>query len=123
MQMREKSPGESRAEALLPLSDLVFHMLLALGEGAAHGYAIGKKIEKRTRGRLNPTTDTLYESLNRLHSEGLIEPDDSVIHISEDARRRYFCLTELGRQAKSLEVQRLHELVRVAQERKLYADH
>ena len=116
------SESAAAADRLWPLGDLAFHVLLALGQGSAHGYAIGKEIEQRTRGRLNPTTGALYQSLKRLRADGLIEPDESVSHISEDARRKYFRLTDVGREAASLEARRLHELVRVAQERKLYAD-
>jgi DNA-binding PadR family transcriptional regulator len=35
------------------LSDLAFHVLLALGDGPSHGYAIGKDIEERSVGRLD----------------------------------------------------------------------
>lgn len=38
-----------------PLSDLAFHVLLALGDGPSHGYAIGKDIEDRSGGRLDPS--------------------------------------------------------------------
>ena len=45
------------------LSDLAFHILLALGEGPSHGYAIGKNVEERSAGRLDPTTGALYQAL------------------------------------------------------------
>ena len=43
----------------LPLSNLSFHVLLALGDRRCHGYAIGKDVEKRSGGRPNPTTGGL----------------------------------------------------------------
>lgn len=57
----------------LPFSNLSFHILLALGEGPSHGYAMGKDVEQRSGGRLRPTTGGLYQALRRLGEDGLIE--------------------------------------------------
>jgi len=100
------------------LSDLAFHILLALGEGPSHGYAIGKFIEQQSGGRLDPTTGALYQALRRLSDEGLVVsvagPDEV------DERRKYFELTPRGRRAAAAEADRLHALVRTARQRKLY---
>ena len=114
------SAGQTDAERHLPLSDLPFQILLALGNGDAHGYAIGKEIEERTSGRLNPTPGSLYQALRRLREDGVIavaeatDPDGG-----GDARRQYFQLTPLGRRVVSLEIERLEALISVAQERSL----
>lgn len=105
----------------LPLSELPFQILLALGGGASHGYAIGKEIEERTSGRLNPTTGSLYQSLKRLKEDGFIEeapPEDA----DGDSRRKYFRFTPLGRRAMALEVERLEELVSLARVRALTSE-
>jgi DNA-binding PadR family transcriptional regulator len=102
----------------LPLSELPFQILLALGAGASHGYGIGKEIAERTSGRLNPTTGSLYQSLKRMKEDGLIEEAGSG-DPGGDARRKYFRLTPLGRKVAALEVQRLEELVSLARERAL----
>ena len=54
------------------LPDLVFHVLLALGQGPSHGYAIGQDVEEQSGGRLDPTTGALYQVLRRLTDEGLL---------------------------------------------------
>src|SRR5262245_13689844 len=100
------------------LSDLAFHILLALGEGPAHGYAIGKDIEDRSGGRLDPTTGALYQALRRLEEEGLVAP--AAAPREADARRKYFALTPQGRRAAAAEARRLDTLVRAARKRKLY---
>jgi DNA-binding PadR family transcriptional regulator len=100
------------------LSDLAFHVLLALGDGPSHGYAIGKFIEEQSAGRLDPTTGALYQALKRLADEGLIEPADGPG--SADARRKYFALTRQGRRAAAAEARRLDALVRAARQRKLF---
>ena len=102
----------------LPLSELPFQILLALGSGASHGYGIGKEIEGRSSGRLKPTTGSLYQALKRLKDDGLIESTDPKEE-NGDTRRKYFQLTPLGRQVMALEAERLAELVAVARERSL----
>ncbi len=103
----------------VPLSNLSFHILLALGGGPAHGYAIGKEVEKRSDGRLNPTTGSLYQALKRLQDDDFIEP----AHAAEgvDARRHYFRLTRLGRMVAAREAGRLDKLVSAARAKKLYS--
>jgi DNA-binding PadR family transcriptional regulator len=104
----------------LPLSALSLHILLSLGNGPAHGYAIGKEIEERSGGALNPTTGALYQALKRLRDDGLVEPAPEETERAADARRRYFRLTELGRKAVALEAERLEGLLRAARAAKLY---
>ena len=105
-------------EPTLALSDLAFHILLALGNGPLHGYAIGRDVEQQSGGRLDPTTGALYQALRRLSEDGLIAsakgPGDS------DPRRKYFALTARGRRAAAAEAQRLDGLVRAARKRKLF---
>lgn len=113
-------PGKPKAERFVPLSNLSFHLLLALGPGPGHGYGLGKEIERRTDGRLTPTTGSLYQALKRLADDGLIEPAPEAAAESSDERRQYFRLTALGREVAKLEAGRLHELVRLAEECRLY---
>jgi len=100
------------------LSDLAFHVLLALGEGPSHGYAIGKAIEEQSSGRLDPTTGALYQALKRLAEDGLIAEVNAPKDV--DARRRYFSLTPSGRRAAADEAARLDALVRTARKRRLF---
>ena len=108
------------AEQYLPMKADEFHILLALGPGASHGYAIGLEIEERSDGRLRPTTGALYQSLKRLHDDGLIEADAAAGKASPDARRKYFHLTELGRDVAAAEAHRLDTLVATARAHHLY---
>ena len=114
------SDGRSDAKDFLPLSDLSFHALLALGAGASHGYAIGKDIERRSGGRLSPATGSLYQALRRLHRDGLIGEVSRPRHIAvDDARRQYFRLTPFGRRVFALEARRLDALLSAARELRL----
>jgi PadR family transcriptional regulator PadR len=109
---------DESVESASAMSDLTFHVLLALGEGPSHGYAIGKDIEERSSGRLDPTTGALYQALRRLTEEGLIAPAQGPG--ATDERRKYFALTPRGRRAAGHEARRLEALVRTARRRKLY---
>jgi DNA-binding PadR family transcriptional regulator len=102
------------------LSDLAFHVLLALGEGPSHGYAIGKAVEEQSAGRLDPTTGAMYQALRRLAEEGLIAEADRPKDV--DPRRRYFILTAQGRRAAAAEAARLDTLVRTARKRRLFPE-
>ena len=59
-------------ERLLPLTPLSTAILLGLAEGARHGYAIMKEVERQTDGRLTPGAGSLYAALQRLQDDGLI---------------------------------------------------
>jgi len=112
---RMKEVDTTRSQAL---PDLVFHVLLALGHGPSHGYAIGKDVEEQSGGRLDPTTGALYQVLRRLTDEGLVAPVAGPEDV--DPRRKYFALTRVGRRAAAQEAERLAALVRAARQRKLY---
>ena len=111
-------PSATDVQQFLPLTNLSFHVLLALGDGPAHGYAIGKEVEERSHGQLSPATGSLYQVLKRLSQDGLIEPADDA---DGGARRQCFELTELGRQTAEAEAGRLHDLVDVARSKRLFS--
>ena len=102
---------------LLPLSPTVFHMLLALGEGERHGYALKREMARRTGGKLNPGPGVLYGSINKMVEQGLIEesaerPDPHL----DDERRRYYRITPFGRRVAQAEAARMRGLVRLAEQ-------
>ena len=112
---RMRTPEPTSAPSL---AELPFHILLALGDGPSHGYAIGQQIEEQSGGRLDPTTGALYQALRRLTEEGLVTPVDAPDDV--DPRRKYFVITRLGRRAVAQEAERLATLVRAARQRGLY---
>ena len=101
---------------MLPLTNLAFHVLLALGDGPAHGYAIGKEVEHRSNGMLSPATGSLYQVLKRLRQDGLIDDAPSS---GDDSRRQSYELTLLGRSVAEAEAHRLSELVGAARKKRL----
>ncbi len=110
--------NSTRIEALLPLSPTVFHMLLALGEGERHGYALKREILHRTGGKVNLGSGALYGSINKMLEQGLIEQSEERpdAHL-DDERRRYYRITPLGRHVAQAEAARMRQLVRLADDR------
>ncbi|MGD8322042.1 MAG: PadR family transcriptional regulator [Gemmatimonadota bacterium] len=102
------------------LPELAFNVLLALGDGPRHGYAIIQEIEERTGSQSTVRSGTLYAVLQSLHGEGLLE--DAPAPPGVDGRRRYYRITDAGREAVAREAARLSALVRRAVELRLAPD-
>jgi DNA-binding PadR family transcriptional regulator len=109
------SKDQVATDELTPLSPTVFHILLSLGEGERHGYALKREISMRTRGKLKLGPGVLYGSINKLLELGLIEESDARPdpHL-DDERRRYYRITPYGRKVAQAEAARMRELVRLA---------
>ena len=116
--------SESRLpESYLPLTPAMFHVLLVLAEGDHHGYSILKQVLNRSEGSVRLSTGTLYGIIKRLLAEGMIEqPRNRRPSARDDARRRYYRLTALGRQVAEAEARRLEEIVRLARKGALLGD-
>jgi len=100
----------------LPLKTNWFHILLCLAGQEQHGYGIMQEVLERTGGKVRLWPATLYGTLKRLIEEGLIEESDERPAAElDDARRRYYKLTRLGRRVLDAESVRLEDLVRVLQ--------
>ncbi|MFO7623172.1 MAG: PadR family transcriptional regulator [Anaerolineales bacterium] len=102
-------------ENLLPMTPAVFNILLALADGEKHGYAIMLEVEANTNGEVKMGPGTLYGSIKRMLSMGLIEecderPDPQL----DDQRRRYYRLSGLGYKAVRAEAMRLQRQVSIA---------
>jgi len=94
-----------------PLTPLSLALLVTLGGGDAHGYALLRAVEEGSRGRLSPGTGSLYAALQRLMDEGLIVESPERPADDDDARRKYYRITEAGRQAVAEEARRLEALL------------
>ena len=107
------------AVAFLPLHNNWFHILLSLAGAEQHGYGIMQEVLDRTNGTVRLWPATLYGSLKRLIGDGLIEEsDERPVEELDDARRRYYKLTRLGRTVLELECERMQEMVRIVQKKR-----
>jgi len=110
---------DKEAAAFLPLHNNWFHILLSLAGAEQHGYGIMQEVLERTNGAVRLWPATLYGSLKRLIADGLIkESDERPVAELDDARRRYYRLTRMGRAVLELECERLQEMVRMVQKKR-----
>jgi DNA-binding PadR family transcriptional regulator len=106
-------------QSFLPLKSQWFHILLALAGGEQHGYGIMQEAFERTGGKVRLWPAAVYGSIKQLIEVGLIaESAERPAPELDDARRRYYRLTDLGRGVLDAERERLEELVRLMNTRR-----
>lgn len=103
-------------EVRRPLSPAVLHILLALSDGAAHGYAIKQEAEVRSEGTVRLGPGTLYTAIQRLLDAQLVREAnaDQDPANGREAQRRYYELTPRGRRLLNEEVAHLVRLTAYA---------
>ena len=107
-------------ERFLPLSPLSLAILLGLAEGARHGYAIMKEVERQTDGRIAPGAGSLYAALQRLQDDGLIAAAPAGADGEpSNARRRYYVLENRGRAVARAELLRMARVIQLGHDRRL----
>lgn len=110
-----------RVAAHLPLKPTALHILLSLAGEERHGYAVIKEIAERTDGRVQLHPGILYRFLKRLLDDGLIRELEyrPVPAEEDDERRRYYAVTDLGREVALAELERMGAMMAWAREIKL----
>ena len=94
-----------------PLAPAPFHVLLALLNGACHGYGILQAVREQSGGGVPLGTGSLYRHLSRLIEAGLVAETDPATR-TDPRRGTYYRLTPRGRQLLASERERLASLVR-----------
>lgn len=108
-------PAPAVVNAFLPLPPATFHILIALIREDRHGYAVMQEVEERTDGEVRLSAGTLYRSIQRMLEQGLIrETRNRPMPEHDDERRRYYRITELGKDVARAEARRMTDLVRMA---------
>ena len=105
---------------LLPLTPGMFHVLIALADGEKHGYAIIKEVARRTDGAIHLSAGTLYTLIRRFVQDGVIvESDERPDPSLDDERRRYYRITDFGREVARAEAVRMESTLRMARAKNL----
>lgn len=102
----------------IPLKPVELLVLSMLSAGDRHGYGIRQDIIEHTRGEMELEAGNLYRTIRRLETDGLID-EASGSWASTDERRRYYRLTAFGRRVLGAELERLRDLVRLGEERRV----
>lgn len=106
------APASDDPRDLLPLSPPVLNILLILGTRSLHGYAIMHELREATGGRETLFPGTLYSSIARMVSQGLVEEAPAPEGVNSGGpRRRYYRCTEFGRRAARAELERMGGLI------------
>lgn len=110
--------------SFLPLTPHAFQVLLALADDERHGYGIILEVGARTDGVIRLRTGTLYVLLQRLSDEGLValaaSGGGAPRASKEDSRRRYYRLTDLGRDVLAAEARRLEAALVDARRKRVF---
>jgi DNA-binding PadR family transcriptional regulator len=97
----------------VPLSPAILHILLSLAGEDRHGYGIMQEVARQSSGQYKLGPGTLYDNLQKMMRQGMVESADSP-SAADDPRRRYYRLTSFGRRLLSVEIMRLEIVVREA---------
>lgn len=84
----------------LPLTEATYYIMLTLIE-PLHGYGVMQKVEQISQGTVKVGPGTLYGAFASLEKEGLIRM------VKEEDRRKYYQLTDNGRQVLVGQIERL----------------
>ena len=115
MRRNVRTPDE-----LLPLTPGMYHVLIALADSEKHGYAIIKEVARRTDGAIRLSAGTLYTLIRRFVQDGVVaestaRPDPAL----DDERRRYYRLTDFGREVARAEAARMESTLSMARAKNL----
>ncbi|NKB88433.1 MAG: PadR family transcriptional regulator [Acidobacteria bacterium] len=113
------------ASQKLRMTPAIMHLLLSLAEGESHGYALLSDMDRRSRGAVNLGPSSLYYTLGRLADHGLIEEAEGPGASDEPhaEQRRYFRMTDVGREWLESELGVLTDIVDQARALGLRAEH
>lgn len=106
--------------AFLPLKPAELMILTVLSAGDRHGYGIRQDILEQTEGQIEIEAGHLYRHIRSLADDGLVA-EAPAPRGETDERRIYYRLTPAGRRVLAAEMQRLRELVRLAEARGILA--
>jgi DNA-binding PadR family transcriptional regulator len=93
----------------LPLTHLLYVVLLSLAEEPNHAYELVKRIRERSDGRIDPGTGSFYSVLAQAERQGLIRE-----RAGTTSRRHVYELAPLGRRVLAAEAERLEAQVKAA---------
>jgi DNA-binding PadR family transcriptional regulator len=97
------------------MTEQTYFALAALLDGPLHGYGIIKRVAELSNGRIHLAVGTLYGALDRLADNGIV-----AVHREEVVSgrpRRYFRITDQGRNAVTEEALRMQEVAKIVANR------
>jgi len=102
-------------EKHLPLKPAVFHILLALADQEAHGYALMQTVDEQSGGKIRLATGPFYRHLRRILDLGFVTESERRPADDDVRRGAYYRLTPLGRAVLGAESVRLAAAVSISE--------
>ena len=87
----------------MPMTETSFYILFAL-QNEMHGYSIMQYVKDLTEGEINLGAGTVYTSLSKMEKDGLI------ILAKTESNRKFYKMTDLGREILDIEILRIERL-------------
>lgn len=87
----------------IPMTETGFYILYSL-QSEMHGYNIIQKVKQTTNGDIIISAGTMYGSLSKMEKDGLIAIT------KEEEKRKFYIITELGKEILSIELKRIERL-------------
>ena len=94
----------------LPLTHLMYAVLLSLAEKPDHPYELVRRVRERSGGLIDPGTGSFYSVLAGAEQNGMIRESRA----QTGARRRVYEITPFGRRVLAAESDRLTAQVKAA---------
>jgi len=86
-----------------PMTETAYYILLSLLE-ERHGYGIMQHVSQITQNRINLGAGTVYGTLGKLEKNKLI------LNTREEDKRKYYLITQEGKEVLTAEFERITEL-------------
>ena len=96
---------ENLKNKFIPMSETMLYILMSL-TSERHGYGIMLYVKEITDGRLSLGAGTVYQTLGKLEKGNLIK------QTSEIDRKKYYVITDVGKQLLIEEAKRISEINR-----------
>lgn len=87
----------------VPMTETGFYILFCL-QDEMHGYNITQRVKKMTNNEVVISPGTMYGSLSKMEKDGLIE------FVREEEKRKFYRITNLGREVLATELRRIERL-------------
>ena len=105
-------------EKLIPLKPKDHYILFALIDEERYGSAIAQEIQRLSEGRVRVEAGNLHRHIQKLVRQGLVTASDHrPAPEADDERRRYYAITETGREVWAADIRHMESLVRAARKR------
>lgn len=87
----------------IPMTETGFYILYCL-QNEMHGYNIIQTVKQMTNGEIIISAGTMYGSLSKMEKDSLIQST------KEEEKRKFYIITELGKEILTIELKRIERL-------------